>query len=461
VRVLAEQIRERGARACSGKERRAGGEPLRFRKSSVSHFVPAPGRRPDDRDGKARSAEDRAVDVKPLDRLLELDPEARIARAEPGLTFKELLSHTTRHGLMPYCVPELEEITVGGAVSGCSLESMSYRHGGFHDRCLAYEIVDGRGEVVRCSREEDPELFHMIHGSYGTLGRLTEVTFELTDAKPFVQMDYISFDRFDDYWELLRDRCELDQDQKRHHQGHDFVDSIIHAPDRLVACIGTMVDEAPWVSDYTREKIYYRSTAERSRDYLDLAGYCFRYDTECHWLSRTVPPLENPLVRRLVGRWFLGSTNLITWSNRLKPLLALQRRPDVVVDVFIPAARFKEFFEWYVQTFDFWPLWVVPYRMPDPPYPWISDEWRSRLGDFVIDCAVYGKPNRRKDVDLSEVLEKKVLELGGIKTLISKNHYDRETFWTIYDKPAWSRVKERTDPKNLFGDLYEKTHPAA
>jgi FAD/FMN-containing dehydrogenase len=423
---------------------------LRFQKSSVSHFVPQPERK---EKGTADGQVDGGrVDVQQLDALLEIDVEKQICRAEPGLTFGKLLEATQRYGLMPACVPELEGITVGGAVSGCSVESMSYKYGGFHDRCLEYELVTGTGEVVRCSPERDRTLFDMVHGSYGTLGRLTEVTFALVEAKPFVQMDYVTFERFEPYRAFLNERCEKDD--------YDFVDGIAHGPDKLVACLGTLVDEAQWVSDYTGEQVYYRSTLERKRDYLTLAGYCFRYDTECHWLSRTVPVLEHPLVRRWVGRWFLGSTNLITWSKRLAPLLRLLGRPDVVVDVFVPKNRFKDFFDWYCDRFDFWPLWIVPYRMTRP-YPWVAEKWRERLGTFVYDCAIYGKPNRDPAVDLSELLEQKVYALGGIKTLISRNHYDRKTFWQIYNRPLWQRVKQRTDPHNLFGELYAKMHPEA
>ena len=79
------------------------------------------------------------------------------------------------------------------------------------------------------------------------------------------------------------------------------------------------------------------STRELAEDHLSTPDYLFRYDTEAHWLSRTVRPLEWRPVRRMVGRWFLGSENLIRWSNRLGWLLGrLLRRPDVVVDVFIP-----------------------------------------------------------------------------------------------------------------------------
>ncbi len=48
-----------------------------------------------------------------------------------------------------------------------------------------------------------------------------------------------------------------------------------------------------------------------------------------------------------------------------------------------------------------------------------------------------------------------VFELGGVKTLISRNHYDRETFWTIHSKPRWDAAKSRLDPEGLFGALDE------
>ena len=33
-------------------------------------------------------------------------------------------------------------------------------------------------------------------------------------------------------------------------------------------------------------------TRARREDYLTTEEYCFRYDTECHWLTRTIPPLD-------------------------------------------------------------------------------------------------------------------------------------------------------------------------
>jgi hypothetical protein len=415
------------------------GEPVHIQKGGVHHFVPLPG-------DKRFSGS--AVDISMLKRILEIDPEKRICRAEPGVTFAELVKATLAHGLIPTVVPELEGITVGGAVAGCSVEAMSYVYGGFHDSCSEYEVVTGTGEILNL-KSDDP-LFHMIHGSYGTLAILTRLVFRLVPAKKFVKLEYRKLPTAEAFDAEMRARCQA--------QDYDFIDGIIHGPGAFVLCLGKFVDEAPYLSDYRWLNIFYKSTNVRSEDYLTTEDYCFRYDTECHWLTRTVPPLEWKPVRFAVGKIFLGSTNLIKWSGILAPILGMKKRPDVVVDVFIPSRNFVEFLEWYERDFNYWPLWIVPYRIPTP-YPWISEAHAANFKDeLFIDCAVYGKVNNEPNVDWSQVLEEKTYELSGIKTLISRNHHSRERFWQIYNQKNYAAAKERLDPKGIFKSVYEKFH---
>src|SRR4051812_48520529 len=121
------------------KELAASGGPLHIAKGGVHHVVPLPN------DPRFKT---RPVDVSTLRNILEIDVAARRCVAEPGVTFAELARATLPHGLLPTVVPELEGITLGGAVAGCSVESMSYRHGGFHDSCREYEVVSGAGEIL-------------------------------------------------------------------------------------------------------------------------------------------------------------------------------------------------------------------------------------------------------------------------------------------------------------------------
>ena len=55
------------------------------------------------------------------------------------------------------------------------------------------------------------------------------------------------------------------------------------------------------------------------------------------------------------------------------------------------------------------------------------------------------------------MIEEKLRELGGIKTLIAHNYYPETEFWTIWNKRNYDAVKAIVDPKNLFRDLYTKT----
>ncbi len=420
------------------------GLPVHIQKGGLHHFVPLP--------GDPRFA-GRPIDVSPLREILEIDVAGKRCIAEPGATFAEVARATLAKGLLPKVVPELEGITLGGAVAGCSVESMSYKYGGFHDTCREYEVVTGAGEILRLSPDHEPDLFHRVHGSYGTLGILTRIEFELVPAKPFVKMEYRRFDSFNAFDAEMRARCAADD--------WDFIDGIIHGPKHHVLCLGRFVDEAPYVSSYRWLNIFYKSTAVKTEDYLTTFDYCFRYDTECHWLTRTVPPLEWKPVRFAVGKLFLGSSNLIRWSGRLEKILALKKRPEVVVDVFIPARNLGKFFDWYEKDFDYWPLWIVPYKIP-VPYPWISPEHAKKMNDTLfIDCAVYGKKNSDPKVDLSQLLEEKTYELGGIKTLISRNHHSREQFWQVYDKPGYDAAKQRLDPHSVFKNVYDKFHRSA
>lgn len=423
------------------KSENLGEGPLALEKQAVSHFVPNPN------DPRRKSPK---LNVRDLNQILSIDPIAKIAIAEPGVTFETLVRETMKFGLIPMLVPELRTITVGGAVSGCSVESLSYKYGGFHDTCLEYEVISGIGEVLICSPEKNSEIFHMMHGSYGTLGILAKLTFRLMPAKPFVRMEYLTYPCFETLIAAIKSHIKKDN--------VEFMDAIVHAPNRAVLCLGTMVDRAPFVSTYTTLKMFYKSTTERAIDYLTLEEYLFRYDTECHWMTRNLPGMSSKIGRFLFGRFLLSSTKLLTWSKRLAPILKLDKRPDVVVDVFIPSNRVLDFYQRYTEQINYYPLWVVPYATPTP-YPWIDEKFAKQMNDTLFfDLAVYGLRNRKKNRNYYKIIEDLVMAHKGFKTLISHNFYDREAFWTIYNRERIGKIKARMDPRKRFRDLYEKFH---
>ncbi len=409
--------------------------PVSFRKKAVSHQVP--------KKNDLRHKDDK-IDVSDLDEILEIDPAARTCTAEAGVTFVDLVAATLPFGLVPIVVPELKTITIGGAVSGCSLESMSYRYGGFHDTCLEYEVVTARGEVLR-TRPGDI-VFEMMHGSFGTLGVLTKLRFRLVPAKPFVKMRYETYATFDAYQRAIRRVFDA--------QDHDFMDGIMHAPDRYVLSLGDFVDRAPYTNAYDWLKVYYVSTRERTEDYLRTPDYFFRYD---RGVTNVHP--KSLLGRILFGK-LGGSSTLLRLADELHALLPGEHGFPVTLDTFVPFSRAGAFMEWYEKRVGHFPVWCVPYKRVQD-YAWVADgHFRGLPDDLFLDIAIYGmKQPEGRNVYVE--IEEKLRELQGIKTLISYNYYDERTFWTIWNEPNYRRAKAITDPDGVFRDLWVKTCRAA
>ena len=273
------------------------GDYFSLRKASVSHTVPQP---------YNPKRHDKKINIKDLTEIIEIDPENNICTAESGVPFSKLVKATLKYNLVPICVSELKGITIGGAVAGCSVESMSYKYGGFYDSCLEFEVVTGKGEIIKCSLAENQDIFEMIHGSFGTLGILTLIKFKLIPAKPYIQVDYIKYNNFKEYMDAIRAHYEK--------QDIEMMDGLVHAPDNCLLCIGTFVDKAPYTNKYLY-KIYYKSTMKRKKDYLKTSDYFFRYDSDAHWSTRNYG-MENKIMRYIFGPFALGSTKIIKWAHR-------------------------------------------------------------------------------------------------------------------------------------------------
>jgi FAD/FMN-containing dehydrogenase len=411
-------------------EHRKPGGLLAIRKRAVSHLVP-----------KRSRPEDETIDTSDLDRILAIDPDRRICTAEPGVTFSDLVRATMEYGLVPKIVPELRTITIGGAVCGGSIESASFRFGGFHDTCLEYEVITSEGNVMRCSPALNPLVFQMLHGSFGTLGILSKLTFELMPAQPFVRVEHEKYASLSSY-EAGIERHAAEQDC-------DFMDGFVHGPKEYVLCVGRFSKAAPYLHRYDWTKIYWQSTRERREDFLKTEHYFFRYD---NGVTNVHP--KSKIGRLLFGK-FVHSNEILKLARLLRHWLP-DERPDVTLDMFLPMSRVETFMKWHARTFDFYPLWVVPYRRVHD-YEWIANDfYRGLDDDLFLDIAIYGMKQKGAR-DAYEAIEDELERIGGIKTLISHNHYDEEVFWRIFNRENHFRVKAITDPKNVFRDLWAKT----
>src|SRR5947209_5624847 len=91
----------------------------------------------------------------------------RLADAQPGVLWRNLVSTALQVGLTPPVLPDSLYLTVGGTISTGGIGESSYRLGAQVDYVKEVEVVTGAGDHLVCSTEHNRELFEMCLSGFG------------------------------------------------------------------------------------------------------------------------------------------------------------------------------------------------------------------------------------------------------------------------------------------------------
>jgi FAD/FMN-containing dehydrogenase len=116
-----------------------------------------------------------------LMKAITVDPERRIARIEPGLTWGEVASTLQPHGLA-LTSGDTSSVGVGGLLLGGGIGWMVRKYGMTIDRLRAVELVTADGEFLRASASENADLFWGLRGGGGNFGIATAFEVNLHPA---------------------------------------------------------------------------------------------------------------------------------------------------------------------------------------------------------------------------------------------------------------------------------------
>jgi FAD binding domain len=111
-------------------------------------------------------------------RGLKIDPERRLARAEAGVLWLEVVQAAAAHGLAALAGSS-PDVGVVGYTLGGGMSFLGRRYGLAANRVVAIEAVLGDGRMVRIDREVEPDLFWAMRGGGGGFGVVTALEFEL------------------------------------------------------------------------------------------------------------------------------------------------------------------------------------------------------------------------------------------------------------------------------------------
>jgi FAD/FMN-containing dehydrogenase len=404
------------------------------------------------------------LDVSGLGGVISVDPIAQTADVQGMCTYEDLVDATLPHGLIPYVVPQLRTITLGGAVTGLGIESTSFRSGLPHESVLEMDVFTGAGEVVTARPDnEHADLFFTFPNSYGSLGYATRLRIKLEKVKSHVALRHVAFGDTAALQDAIATITGTGEWAGRRVDG---LDGTAFEPGDYYLTLAEWVDapEGARASDYTGQDIYYRSVHEKTTDLLTTLDYLWRWDTDWFWCSGAFGA-QNKWLRRVWPRSLRRSDfyqRLLRLDERFDIAGRLDRRAGrakrerVVQDIEVPVERLGEFLDWFDEAVGMRPVWLCPLRLTGdtrwPSYP-------LEPGITYVNVGFWGTVHVGPDAVNSprnRAVEARVAELDGHKSLYSEAFYDRDTFDALYDGANLAVVKDRYDPNHRLSTLFDK-----
>ncbi len=119
-----------------------------------------------------------------MNKILHYDMDNLVVRIQPGVLLKDLAADALAHGLMYPPDPGEKTATVGGNIATNAGGMRAVKYGVTRDYVLAMTVVLADGRIIElgktgCKTSSGYSLLHLMVGSEGTLGIITEMTMKL------------------------------------------------------------------------------------------------------------------------------------------------------------------------------------------------------------------------------------------------------------------------------------------
>jgi len=401
---------------------------------------------------------DKKIDVRSFNKIHYVDPVNLVAEIEGMASYEDIVKATLKFNCLPTVVPEFKTITIGGALAGVGIEASSFRFGLVHETIIEYEILLPDGRIVLCRPDNEyKELYYAFPNTYGTLGYALKVKVKLIRTKPYVRVTHLYFSDPTIYFDTLKQYCH----QNRENGTLSFIEGVIFDKTDLTISVGEFVDQVPFISNYKFMNIYYRSIKAKNVDFLTSEDYIWRWDTDWFWCSKHFY-MQNSIFRFLFGKYLLSSRmywkikNFVNRNSFVRSLSEMKygSTESVIQDVQIPLENAEQFLNYFQNEIGIKPIWICPiqpyFKVPYSFYKMDPSKLYVNFGfwDLVQSHQFEGYYN--------QLIERKVTELQGNKSLYSSVYYTPKEFWSIYDKELYSKLKEEYDPNHRLNDLYKK-----
>src|SRR5260370_22876839 len=127
----------------------------------------------------ALNDQNRVVDLTRLNRMLSFDERTCILPCEAGVTIAEIIDVFVPRGFFPPVTPGTRFVTLGGSIAADVHGKNHHRDSSLASHVTTFDLMLASGEIRRCSRSENPDLFWATVGGMGLTGVILELEIAL------------------------------------------------------------------------------------------------------------------------------------------------------------------------------------------------------------------------------------------------------------------------------------------
>lgn len=141
-----------------------------------------------------------------LNKFISFDRLNGVIECEAGMLLSEVLEVTVPQGYFLSITPGTKFITLGGAIASDVHGKNHHSEGCFVECVLSFKLMDEKGVILNCSREENSEKFWATIGGMGLTGIILSAKIKLKNIESaYIRQESIKAENLHEIFQLFED----------------------------------------------------------------------------------------------------------------------------------------------------------------------------------------------------------------------------------------------------------------
>lgn len=141
-----------------------------------------------------------------LNKFISFDRLNGVIECEAGILLSEVLEVTVPQGYFLSITPGTKFITLGGAIASDVHGKNHHSEGCFVECVLSFKLMDEKGVILNCSREENSEKFWATIGGMGLTGIILSAKIKLKNIESaYIRQESIKAENLHEIFQLFED----------------------------------------------------------------------------------------------------------------------------------------------------------------------------------------------------------------------------------------------------------------